>query len=409
MAYGVQDWVSQITNAKNSGNNGLAYAIFNGLQGQNGQGGALDVALRNAWGEDAAKQWINQGYQDYGAATGFDPRTGKYGIIGKDGSSSGTLAGWDPSQYSNTAGSEWLAGSPTLSYDPTAAKLGTATGVGMDGVTPLNADGTDPTAARIAGMFGGSAAKTGGMAKPALVGGTTPGATPGTVGGTAAAGVGAAAGAAAGASPAGTPWDYFNDEGYQFAKKEGMDGIQNSAAARGGLQSGATLKALADYNSGLANQYYGDAWNRYNTANRNARSDYQDDRNYGRSVYTDDRDYAENNRRYDQGFGYQAALNDRNFNEDQRRYDQGFNYTASSGDRDAALSTLRYLAGLGSSNTASSAGLDQWIAQLTGQNTMTGAGAGAAGAQSGASQINQLISMIMQQLTGNSMINTVTP
>ena len=58
--------------------------------------------------------------------------------------------------------------------------------------------------------------------------------------------------------------DYEADPGYQFRRDEGLRGIEGSAASRGGLLSGATLKALAKYNSGLASEEYGNAYNRYN-------------------------------------------------------------------------------------------------------------------------------------------------
>lgn len=58
------------------------------------------------------------------------------------------------------------------------------------------------------------------------------------------------------------PNNFETDPSYQFRKKEGMGGIQSSAAASGGLLSGAALKALAGYNSDLASQEYGNAWQR---------------------------------------------------------------------------------------------------------------------------------------------------
>lgn len=52
------------------------------------------------------------------------------------------------------------------------------------------------------------------------------------------------------------------DPGYNFRKSQGMDGLQSSAAASGGLLSGAALKSLNRYNSDLASQEYGNAWQR---------------------------------------------------------------------------------------------------------------------------------------------------
>lgn len=49
---------------------------------------------------------------------------------------------------------------------------------------------------------------------------------------------------------------------YAFRRGEGMRGIQQTAAARGGLASGNALKALTEYNSNLASGEYGNWWNR---------------------------------------------------------------------------------------------------------------------------------------------------
>jgi hypothetical protein len=56
--------------------------------------------------------------------------------------------------------------------------------------------------------------------------------------------------------------DFQADPGYQFRQSEGLKGIENSAAARGMQLSGANLKGLASYNSGLASQEYGNAFAR---------------------------------------------------------------------------------------------------------------------------------------------------
>lgn len=44
--------------------------------------------------------------------------------------------------------------------------------------------------------------------------------------------------------------------GFEFQLDQGLNAIDRSAAARGNLQSGATLKALQGYGQGLANQEY---------------------------------------------------------------------------------------------------------------------------------------------------------
>jgi hypothetical protein len=54
------------------------------------------------------------------------------------------------------------------------------------------------------------------------------------------------------------------DPGYQFRMSEGMKAINAGAAARGGANSGATLKALARYGQDFASNEYNNAYNRQN-------------------------------------------------------------------------------------------------------------------------------------------------
>ncbi len=56
--------------------------------------------------------------------------------------------------------------------------------------------------------------------------------------------------------------DFQNSPGYQFARDQGLQGIERSAAAKGTLLTGGTLKRLAQYGTGLADQTYGDAFQR---------------------------------------------------------------------------------------------------------------------------------------------------
>jgi len=55
---------------------------------------------------------------------------------------------------------------------------------------------------------------------------------------------------------------YQNSDGYKFRMGQGEQAVQRSAAARGGLNSGATLKALMEYGQGVGSdefqRYYGD-------------------------------------------------------------------------------------------------------------------------------------------------------
>lgn len=58
--------------------------------------------------------------------------------------------------------------------------------------------------------------------------------------------------------------DYQADPGYAFRQSQGEKAINRSAAAAGRYNSGATLKALDTFNSGLASQEFGNAYNRFN-------------------------------------------------------------------------------------------------------------------------------------------------
>jgi len=55
---------------------------------------------------------------------------------------------------------------------------------------------------------------------------------------------------------------FYKSPGYNFAMSEGTRGIERSAAARSGAASGNTLRALTRFKTGLAQQGFGDYYNR---------------------------------------------------------------------------------------------------------------------------------------------------
>jgi hypothetical protein len=63
--------------------------------------------------------------------------------------------------------------------------------------------------------------------------------------------------------------DFTQDPGYAFRLKEGMKGLNASAAARGGLISGNALRAATAYGQEMGSQEYGNAFNRYYTERAN--------------------------------------------------------------------------------------------------------------------------------------------
>lgn len=63
--------------------------------------------------------------------------------------------------------------------------------------------------------------------------------------------------------------DIYDDPSYKFRLNEGLNSVQSGAAAQGGLLSGATQKALANYGQEAASQEYSNAYNRFNADQTN--------------------------------------------------------------------------------------------------------------------------------------------
>jgi hypothetical protein len=63
--------------------------------------------------------------------------------------------------------------------------------------------------------------------------------------------------------------DFQADPGYAFRLSEGQKALERSQAAKGGLLSGAALKAMDSYSQGMASQEFQNAYDRYNTNNTN--------------------------------------------------------------------------------------------------------------------------------------------
>lgn len=57
--------------------------------------------------------------------------------------------------------------------------------------------------------------------------------------------------------------DFQADPGYAFRVSEGLKALDRTAASRGGLLSGATLKGAENYNQNMASNEYNNAYNRY--------------------------------------------------------------------------------------------------------------------------------------------------
>lgn len=63
--------------------------------------------------------------------------------------------------------------------------------------------------------------------------------------------------------------DFEQDPGYAFRMSEGLKALDRTAAARGGMLSGAALKGAQRYGQDLGSQEYQNAYNRYQTNRAN--------------------------------------------------------------------------------------------------------------------------------------------
>jgi hypothetical protein len=62
---------------------------------------------------------------------------------------------------------------------------------------------------------------------------------------------------------------YQADPGYGFRLKRGLDAMERTAAARGGLLSGNQMRGAMEFGQDLASQEYGNAFNRFQTERAN--------------------------------------------------------------------------------------------------------------------------------------------
>jgi hypothetical protein len=105
----------------------------------------------------------------------------------------------------------------------------------------------------------------------------------------------------------------FNDPGYQFRMNQGLDALERSAAARGMLRTGNTLKDIINYSQGLASTEYGNMFNRaaqaYGTNYQGLRDMYAPNLAYWQAVTQQGMGNA--NTRQQQSFdAYRMALDD---------------------------------------------------------------------------------------------------
>lgn len=128
--------------------------------------------------------------------------------------------------------------------------------------------------------------------------------------------------------PGYTKFNFEADPGYQFQLAEGMKGLEASQAARGGLLSGAALKAASRYNQNFAASAYASAYerDRQRQNERYGRNVYGEASQYNRYQNEEARDYSryttEENRAYDRQYNEEMRDYSRYTTEENQAYDR---------------------------------------------------------------------------------------
>ena len=194
--------------------------------------------------------------------------------------------------------------------------------------------------------------------------------------------------------------EFEADPGYNFRKSQGMDGIESSAAASGGLLSGAALKSLNRYNSDLASQEYGNAWSRDQAQKQQQFGVDTGLRGQDHSIFADNANRSLQAQIANQNYGLNALntlMNARSqdyqlfSNEDARKYNQLANLAG------VGQQTANNLGAFGANNAA-----QQGNYAVNGANMQANALMGAAGAKTNA--WNNILNMGMKAATTGGLI-----
>lgn len=148
-------------------------------------------------------------------------------------------------------------------------------------------------------------------------------------------------------------FDFKADPGYQFRLDQASKATERSAAARGGLFSGATLSDLASQSGQMASEEYGNAYNR-------ARQGFESDRDQSYGAYRDKVGDSMQNRNFNYGV----------FSDKQSRKRDDLNNR---------FNRLSSLAGLGEAATSRQGSAATAFGQQAGDNLIGAANAKAAG------------------------------
>lgn len=248
-----------------------------------------------------------------------------------------------------------------------ASQFGAANGMTENDVLNRYAGGGDTTGSTYTpGQFGNDASQTArwmtyrqpGAASPVQAGGGDGGASP-----TAAGAPGATGTAGLGSPGYGVNVADFLDPSMRFQMGEGIRALENSAAARGSLMSGGTLRDLLRYSQGLASTDYSNA--------------------FGRAANVRD-------------FTYGVDAGDRAFDYNAQRDDRNFNY-----------GTLRDLANMGLSSASQSSNSGNALAGILASILANRGQIEGTGAIGGSNAVNGSISQILNMLLASGAIGNV--
>lgn len=132
------------------------------------------------------------------------------------------------------------------------------------------------------------------------------------------------------------PSAFYESPDYQFRLKEGLDAVQNSAAAQGGLYSGNTLRDITNYASNLAGSEYGDYFQRQAALG---------DREYGREAGNFARGMDQFGQNYARAYGQAAGNIGRDYDVFQGDYQRGYGQAVDNYGR--TMGQQGFLAGYG--------------------------------------------------------------
>ena len=201
---------------------------------------------------------------------------------------------------------------------------------------------------------------------------------------------------------AGNPMDFFDDEGYKFRLSEGQKAIDNTAAARGNVLSGSTIKAQTKYAGDTASEEYGKAYNRFTNQRDFNYGAANNDRNFQYGANTDARNFDNSNAQFKSQFDRSGAQWNAGFDWGVGKDARDFEYNAARDDRNFNYQSLSDLAKTGLSAIDSTGKTNLTGAGMIGNNNLTGAGATGAAGVGNANIATMTVSQFLQWLQEKS-------